>query len=255
MRLSMLAVGGAHFLAACATTPPPANYIPPYVAAAVTDSGRPAADTARDPDRKPSETLAFAGVRPGMTVVDLIPGGGYFTRIFSKAVGPKGRVYAYVPDELSKLVNPPRPPAIAPIIADPQYKNVTMLLKPVSQFSVPEPVDMVWTSQNYHDMHAPFFGPVNMANLNRAVFEALKPGGVYIVLDHSATPGSGTRDAATLHRIDPDAVRAEVTAAGFVFESESMILRNPSDDRSLRVQEGAIRGHTDQFVYKFRKPR
>jgi predicted methyltransferase len=253
MRLSMLAVGGALLLAACATTPPPANYIPPYVAAAVTDAGRPAADTARDPDRKPSESLAFAGVRPGMKIVDLIPGGGYFTRIFSKAVGPQGKVYAYVPDELSRLAN--RPPAIAPIVADPQYKNVTMLLKPVSAFAVPEPVDMVWTSQNYHDMHAPFMGPVNMTTFNRAVFDALKPGGVYIVLDHSATVGSGLRDAATLHRIDPAAVRAEVTAAGFVFEGESMILRNPADDRSLRVQEGAIRGHTDQFIYKFRKPR
>jgi predicted methyltransferase len=253
MRLSMLAVGATLLLASCATAPPPANFVPPYVAAAVTDRGRPAADTVRDPDRKPSESVAFAGIRPGMKVVDLIPGGGYFTRIFSKVVGPQGKVYAYVPDELSRLAN--RPPAIAPIIADPQYKNVTMLLKPVSNFVVPEPVDVIWTSQNYHDMHAPFMGPVNMANFNRQAFAALKPGGVYIVLDHSATPGSGLRDTGTLHRIDPAAVRAEVTAAGFVFEGESLILRNPADDRTVRVQEGAIRGHTDQFIYKFRKPR
>ncbi len=253
MRLSMLAVGATLLLASCATTPPPANFVPPYVAAAVNDGGRPAADTVRDPDRKPSEALAFAGIRPGMKVVDLIPGGGYFTRIFSKVVGPTGKVYAYVPDELSRLAN--RPPAIAPIVADPQYKNVTMLLKPVSNFVVPEPVDVIWTSQNYHDMHAPFMGPVNMAAFNRSAFAALKPGGVYIVLDHSAVPGSGLRDTGTLHRIDPAAVRAEVTAAGFVFEGESLILRNPADDRTVRVQEGAIRGHTDQFIYKFRKPR
>jgi predicted methyltransferase len=253
MRLSLIALGAALMLTACATVPPPANQVTSAISAAVTDRGRPEADTQRDPDRKPGESLAFAGVRPGMKVVDLIPGGGYFTRIFSKAVGPKGVVYAYVPEELSRLAN--RPPAIAPIVADPQYKNVVMLLKPLSAFSVPEPVDMVWTSQNYHDMHAPFMGPVNMGNFNRAVFAALKPGGVYIVLDHSATPGSGIRDTATLHRIDPAAVRAEVTAAGFIFEGESLLLRNPADDRSLRVQEGAIRGHTDQFIYKFRKPR
>ena len=253
MRLSMLAVSATLLLAACATTPPPANYVPPFVAAAVADRGRPEADTVRDPDRKPAEVIAYAGIRPGMKVVDLIPGGGYFTRIFSKIVGSKGVVYAYVPDELSRLAN--RPPAIAPIVADPQYKNVTMLLKPVSAFSVPEQVDVVWTSQNYHDMHAPFMGPVNMSDLNRAIFDALKPGGLYLVLDHSATPGSGTRDTATLHRIDPAAVRAEVTAAGFIFEGESALLRNPADNRSQRVQEGAIRGHTDQFIYKFRKPR
>jgi predicted methyltransferase len=253
MRLSLIAVGAALMLTACATVPPPANQVTSAISAAVTDRGRPAADTQRDPDRKPGESLAFAGVRPGMKVVDLIPGGGYFTRIFSKAVGSKGVVYAYVPEELSRLAN--RPPAIAPIVADPQYKNVVMLLKPLSAFSVPEQVDMVWTSQNYHDMHAPFMGPVNMGAFNRAVFAALKPGGVYIVLDHSATPGSGIRDTATLHRIDPAAVRAEVTAAGFIFEGESLLLRNPADDRTLRVQEGAIRGHTDQFIYKFRKPR
>jgi predicted methyltransferase len=112
----------------------------------------------------------------------------------------------------------------------------------------------VWTSQNYHDFHDSFFGPADLAVVNKAIFTALKPGGLYIVLDHVAAPGSGLRDTETLHRIDPAIVKKEVTAAGFEFVSEDDSLKNPADPHTAKVFDPSIRGKTDQFVYKFRKP-
>lgn len=258
MRKPLIALLGAMALAACATTPPPppppAHFVaPPNIAAAVADPARPDADRARDADRFPAEMLAFAGIRPGMRVADLVPGQGYFTRLFSVAVGPGGHVYAYVPDELTKLAK--RPPAVNAIAADPHYKNVSVILRTLPLFGAPEKLDVVWTSQNYHDMHDEFMGPADLAVVNKAVFRALKPGGVYIVLDHAAAPGSGLANTEDLHRIDPAQVRKEVEAAGFIFEGESTILRNPADDHTKKVFDPSIRGHTDQFVYKFRKPR
>jgi predicted methyltransferase len=259
--LSLVAVLG---LAACATTPmappppppPPSSaapvFIPANIAAAVSDPARPAADMVRDADRLPGEILAFAGVKSGSKVADLIPGGGYFTRIFSKAVGPKGHVYAYVPDELTKLAN--REPAVSAIARDPAYKNVTVVLNTLSNFSAPEKLDLVFTAQNYHDMHDKFMGPADLGAVNRAIFRSLKPGGVFLVIDHSAEPGSGLRDTETLHRIDSAVVKSEVTAAGFIFEGESRALRDPADKRNLGVRDPSIRGKTDQFVFKFRKP-
>lgn len=258
--LSLVAVLG---LAACATQPmlgppppppsgPVAASIPPNIAAALSDPSRPAADMVRDNDRRPGDVLAFAGVRPGAKVADLIPGGGYFTRILSKAVGPRGRVFAYVPDELTKLAK--REPAVNAIARDPAYPNVTVVLNTLPNFSTPEKLDLVFTAQNYHDMHDKFMGPANLSVVNRQVFKALKPGGVYLVIDHAADAGSGLRDTETLHRIDPAVVKAEVTAAGFIFEGESRVLRNPSDPRKANVYDAGIRGKTDQFVYKFRKP-
>jgi predicted methyltransferase len=262
MRLAaaMAATMALATLAACATVPPPpppppeaSIVVPPYVAAALADPGRPKADRDRDAARKPGEVIAWAGIRPGMKVADLIPGGGYFTRIFSVVVGPKGHVYAYVPDELTKLAK--RPPAVKAITDDPRYKNVSLVLKLLGQFGAPEKLDVVWTAQNYHDMHDSFMGPADLAVVNRAIFASLKPGGVYIVLDHAAQAGSGLRDTETLHRIDPETVKKEVLAAGFIFEGETKVLRNPKDDKSLKVFDPKVRGETDQFVYKFRKPR
>ena len=227
--------------------------VPAYVSTAIADRGRPAEDVARDADRKPAEMLEFAGIKPGMTVVDLIPGKGYFTKIFAKAVGPKGHVYAYVPSELDAIMQKHNVPI--PSGTDPNYPNVTYIHAPLSTFSTPEPVDVVWTSQNYHDMHDPFMGPADMAKVNAAIFKALKPGGNYIVLDHAAEAGSGTRDTDTLHRIDPAVVKSEVTAAGFRFVSEDNALRNPADPHTAKVFDKSIRGHTDQFIYKFEKPK
>jgi predicted methyltransferase len=228
--------------------------IPPNIAAAVADPGRPQADRDRDPDRRPAEVLAFAGVKPGATVVDFIPGGGYFTRIFSKAVGPSGHVYAIVPEELIKAF-PKSGDAIKALGADPAYANVTVLVEPVDAPSIPGLADLVWTAQNYHDLHDPFLGPADIGKVNHAVWTMLRPGGVYLVLDHVAEVGSGLRDTNTLHRIDPAAAKAEITAAGFVLAAKSDLLRNPADAHMLKVFDPTIRGRTDQFIFKFRKPR
>ncbi|HTT82119.1 MAG TPA: class I SAM-dependent methyltransferase [Rhizomicrobium sp.] len=226
--------------------------IPANIAAAVADTARPEADRDRDANRKPAECLAFAGVKPGDKVADLIPGGGYFTRLFSVAVGPKGYVYAYLPSDLDAHLKKPSP--VFAIAADPHYPNVSVIHAPVAKFVAPEKLDIVWTSQNYHDLHDKFFGPADVPAVNKAIYDALKPGGIYIVLDHAAEPGSGLRDTDTLHRIDEAAVKKEVEAAGFKLVGESPILRNPLDPHTAKVFDPAIRGKTDQFILKFRKP-
>ena len=226
--------------------------VPDYISAAVADSSRPDTDTKRDADRKPAETLAFAGVKPGDKVADLIPGRGYFTRIFAKAVGPKGWVYAYFPSDIDAIYAKNK--VTIPPPADPKYPNVSFIHAPVAKFVAPEKLDVVWTSQNYHDLHDKFFGPADVSAVNKAVYDALKPGGVYVVLDHVAEAGSGLRDTDTLHRIDPAVVKKEVEAAGFKFVAESKILRNPADPHTALVFDKSIRGRTDQFIFKFRKP-
>lgn len=236
------------------TVPTYAASAPPaYATAAVNDASRPEADKKADADRKPAEMVVFAGVKPGDKIVDLIPGGGYFTRVFAKVVGPKGKVYAVVPDEMVKLRATAADP-IKAIAADKDYGNVTLETGPMASFKVSEPVDVVWTSRNYHDLHNKMFGPVDMAAFNKLVFNALKPGGVYIVLDHAAAPGSGFEATETLHRVDPEAVKKEVVAAGFKFEAEDNSLKNPADDHTAKVFDAGVRGKTDQFVLKFRKP-
>lgn len=223
---------------AAAQTPPPA-----YVAAAVADQGRPAADTARDDLRLPAEMLVFAGVQPGQTIGEILPGGGYFTRIFSKAVGSQGHVYAII-----NTRNPERPaPAAEAIAADPAYANVTVVEGPLGSFTTPRPADLVWTSNNYHDVPE-----ANRAAVNTAAFNALKPGGIYIVLDHAAVPGSGPTNS--LHRMDEQVARTQIEAAGFVFVEASDALNRPTDDRTLPVFEANTRGHTDQFILKYRRP-
>lgn len=228
--------------------------VPANIAAAVADKNRPDADVQRDADRKPAAMLEFAGVKPGMTVVDFLPGRGYFTRIFAKAVGPNGTVYAVSP--------PPRPsadpakPAPTPaqdvIAADPNYSNVKSVHIGLTGLVIPTPADVIWTSQNYHDLHN--VPNLDMAAFNKSVFAALKPGGEFIVLDHVANPGD-PNVTKTLHRIDPAVVKQEVTAAGFKFEGESTVLKNPADDHTKGIREGFQQGQTDQFVYKFRKPK
>ena len=230
-----------------------AQTIPAYVKAAVADPGR-GDDAQADARRHPAELATFAEVKPGDSVVDLIPGNGYFTRVFSKIVGPKGQVYAIWPNEYAK-VDSDDVATIAALAKNPAYANVSMILEPGAAFSTPKPVDVVWTSQNYHDYPDKFMGNIDPSVLDKAVFAALKPGGLFIVVDHVAEAGSGSRDTDTLHRIDPALVRKQVEAAGFVFEGESNVLRNPADTHKLKVFDKTIRGHTDQFAYKFRKPK
>jgi predicted methyltransferase len=227
---------------------------PANITAAVADGNRPDTDKQRDANRKPVDTLAFLGVKPGEKVGELIPGGGYFTRLLSKAVGPKGHVYALVPER------PANAPADMPdlaarvkaIAADPNYSNVSVVVAPLGTLAPPEAVDLVFTAQNYHDLHN---FPVDVVAFNKSIFKSLKPGGLYVVLDHSAEPGSGLRDTNTLHRIDPNVVKQEVTAAGFQFVGSSDILANSADTRTGKVFDPAIRGKTDQFILKFRKPK
>lgn len=226
-----------------AAAPLPAAPPAATIAAAVADAGRPEADTARDAARKPAEMLAFAGVKPGMVVVDLLPGAGYFTRLFSVAVGPKGKVYGWLPTGASEASQR----RFDPIATNPAYANATLM--PPGDLAPPLPVDLVWTSQNYHDLYLR-----NHATeaLNAQAFKALKSGGTYIVLDHVARPGSGAADTQALHRIDPELVKAEVIKAGFVFVGESNVLRRTGDDHSVRVYD--LHDATDQFILKFRKP-
>ncbi len=211
------------------------------ILAAVADAGRPAVDAYRDDRRHPAETVAFAGVKPGMTVAELIPGNGYYTRILARAVGPKGHIYTVPFGE-------PRASYSKAIATDPAYANVTMIAGAPLTIGVPAPVDLVWTTQNYHDIRQ------GRALLNRAVFAALKPGGTYFIVDHSAVAGAGEDVLLSLHRIDEDLVKREVLAAGFLLDAESDILRNPADKRSQMVFDREVNRNTDQFVLKFRKP-
>lgn len=230
-----------------------ADAVPADIRAAVADPARPEGDRMRDADRKPGEVIAFAGIKRGDRVSEVLAGGGYFTRIFSKIVGDQGVVYA---------LSPPRPanaPAdardfaapIRAIMAEPSYKNVRLGdLDPAAKPA--ELVDVAWTSLNYHDLHNR--PNADLTAFNKQMFDSLKPGGTYIVIDHAAEAGSGGRDTSTLHRIDPALVKSEVTAAGFIFVGESTALRNPRDPHTAAVHDASVRGRTDQFVYRFRKP-
>jgi predicted methyltransferase len=249
LRLSC-SIASTALLAFIATAPlaQAADKIPAAISAAVADAGRPDEDKQRDANRKPAETIAFAGVKKGDHVAELLPGRGYFTRILSKVVGDKGVVYALVPPQRPNGPDPAA--AIAPVAA--ADKNVKVATLGQDKLA-PEPVDVVWTSQNYHDLHNR--PNADLAAFNKNVFDALKPGGTYIVLDHTAEAGSGTRDTSTLHRIDPETVKAEVTAAGFKLEGSSDVLKNPQDPHTAGVRDPSIQGKTDQFILKFRKPK
>jgi predicted methyltransferase len=247
---ALIAVAGATAFSANA-----ADKVPAGVAAAVADTGRPDADKARDADRKPAESIAFAGIKSGDHVAELFPGGGYYTRMLSKVVGDKGVVYAIAPPRRPDApANAPDPAAaVTALAADPAYKNIKVLQQRPAELSLPEKVDAVWTSLNYHDFHnAP---NADMKAFNTTMLNALKPGGTYIVIDHAAAAGSGARDTSTLHRIDPAAVKEEAESAGFKLAGESDVLKHPGDDHTARVHEAGIRGKTDQFLLKFSAPK
>lgn len=201
-----------------------------------------------DARRQAAAVLAFSGVKPGQAVVDFIPGAGYWTRIFTGIVGPAGHVYAIWPAAAATGAA-----KAIPVMNARGFANVTASLDP-ALITPPHAVDLIWTVQNYHDIPNKGVGEAGLNAFNAAVFKALKPGGVYVVIDHVAPAGSGLADTETLHRIDPAIVKKEVLAAGFVFVGSSDVLANPKDDHSLRVFDPLIRGKTDQFVFKFRKP-
>jgi len=221
----------------------------PYVAGAVADPARPQADRDLDAVRKPVELLTFVGIKPGQTVVDVFPG-AYFDRLFAGVVGPAGKVYMYIPTEFAKVEKIDFP-------ADgshPFGANVTVKVAPTNDFAIPGKADVVWIRQNYHDIYDPFMKPADVPTFDKAVFKALRHGGIFVVVDHAAPDGSGLAATNTTHRIDAAVVKKDMEAVGFKFVRESDLYRNPADPRTKLVFDPSIRGHTDQFIYVFRKP-
>jgi predicted methyltransferase len=210
------------------------------------------ADALTDPAMKGPEVIAFIGVKPGDRVADIVA--GRFVRALSAAVGPKGRVYAVEPDEMVKA-HPEVVQIMKGIMANPANANVELVQAPTNTPGLPGKLDAVFIRQDYHDLHDKFMGPADLGLFNKAVYAALKPGGVYVVLDHAAEPGSGLRDTEGRHRIDPETVKAEVLAAGFKLDGESKIFANPADDHTKFVFDPAVHGKTDQFLLRFRKPK
>src|SRR5579859_769542 len=188
--LAAVAVAGAGLAAAA---------VPANLTAALGDQKRPPADSSRDVARKPAELLALGEVKPGQKVADFMMGGGYFTRILSPAVGPTGKVYAYQSSEFIKF-RAAYGSEQSSVVAD--YKNVVPLTAPVAAAGLPEGLDLVLTVQNYHDLHLKAFPAETADTVNREIFKALKPGGIYLVVDHAAAPGSPLTVADTQHRID-----------------------------------------------------
>ena len=229
-----------------AQTPPGAS----AYAAALADPLRPADDRARDAARHTAETLAFARVRPGQKVADMIIGGGYFTRVFAAAVGPEGRVTAWQPAEFIAF----QASYGDALTAADALGNVDGIRSPMAAPAFPMGLDLVFTAQNYHDLHLNIAPADTAARVNAAVFRALKPGGLYVVIDHHAVAGAPLSAADTVHRIDSAAVKREVQAAGFVLDGESDILANTADPLTASVFDASIRGRTSQFMLRFRKP-
>jgi predicted methyltransferase len=222
--------------------------------AALADPRRPAEQVQADTLRHPAELIAFANIAAGQRIADFMPGNAYFTRIFSDLVGPTGHVYAFIPTQQIARCAPGEIAGILRVERDPSYANVSVARESTARFSMPAKLDLIWTSQNYHDLHDAFMQPTDVSQLNRAFFNALKPGGILLVVDHAAAPGSGLHDTETLHRIDPLILRQEIEAAGFVLDAQSDVLRNSRDDHHLSVFDPRLRGKTDQVVLRFRKP-
>ena len=233
-------------LAACAVDLPPASYaqaeMQDYILAAVVSPARPADDVARDTARQPEEIVAFSGVQRGDVIAEIAPGGGYYTRILAQTVGPEGRVYALFP---ASYANQPGGLDRINAIAE-TYGNVeVVVVEGYDAIPLPQQVNMVWTTENYHDL-----ANRDIAPINAEVFRILRSGGIYFVEDHAA-PGTGVSVTSTLHRIDPAAVREQVEAAGFTLEAESDILRNPADPHD--ISPGNFDGVSDKFAMRFRK--
>jgi predicted methyltransferase len=255
MRTSaVVLVGVATAITACREATPRRPYSQDAVDKALADPRRNGQREAADARRKPGPLIALAGIRPGDKVLDLIPGSGYWTRIFSKIVGPEGKVYAVWPQSYARFAMG-NVADMKKLSADGYYGNIVTQVQPSAVLTAPEPLDVVWTSQNYHDYPDEYMGKdADPAALNAAVFKLLKPGGVFMIIDHMAKPGRGLADTEELHRIDPALVREQAEAAGFKFAGESKVLENPRDPLDIPVFDKSIRGHTSQFAYKFVKP-
>ena len=201
-----------------------------------------------DVNRKPAETIAFAGVKPGMTVGEFYPGGGYYTRMLSDVVGPKGHVYGM---ENLRWDDPKSDKVVIDAAKD---GNVSIEAAAFGTVRFPKPLDLAWVTQNYHDLKIAKYGVVDTVAFDRGVFNALKPGGTFFILDHEAPPGTDVAGITKLHRIERAQVIKEVTSVGFKLADEGTFLRRPSDDHTLPIFDKKVRGQTDQYALKFVKP-
>jgi len=205
---------------------------------------------------KQSELIRFARVDAGSTVIDVYPGDGDWTRLFSDVVGPEGRVYSFVPAEVADFKNDPVG-TMRTLAKEPGRQNVEAVSADVvAMAEVTQPADVLWLHLFYHDLHTKLIQAkgATAADFNRAVYKRLKSGGFYVIVDHAAAAGTGTTDTQALHRIDPASVREEVEAAGFVLEAQSPLLSNKDDPHSIKVFDPSIKGETDRFAYRFVKP-
>jgi len=244
--LLLLALPAAHAQDAAATPPyvMPAN-APAQVRRAVESPERAADQRARDYHRKPAEILIASGIEDGDRIVEIAGFGQYFTTMLSAAVGPTGHIDVYDLPYTERFAGP------ASREFDASHANVDYHQIAYNDAALPQGVDSVWNVLYYHDLKPQ---GVDTAAFNRKIFAALKPGGIYLVIDHKAEDGSGWRDAGTIHRMGVETIKQEVLAAGFTLALESNLLANPQDDRTKMVFAPGTRGTTDQAFFIFRKP-
>ena len=207
-------------------------------------------------ESKKSELIRFAHIEAGATIIDVYPGDGGWTRVLSDTVGPEGRVYSFVPAEVAHFKTDPVG-SMRTLAKEPGRENVEVVSADlVAMPEVTQPADVLWLHLFYHDLHTALIQArgATAAAFNRAVYQRLKPGGSYVIVDHAAAAGSGTSDGPSLHRIDPASVREEVEAAGFALAAESALLANKDDSHAIKVFDPSIKGQTDRFAYRFVKP-
>lgn len=213
--------------------------------------GRPAGDSARDAGRQPGAMLTFFGVNKGMTVLDVIAAGGWYTEALSVAVGEHGKVYAQNPPTVLQMREGANEKAISARLADGRLANVERLNVDMAELALPaNSIDFAMTALNFHDVYNRY-GPDAAVGMMKRVMQALKPGGVFGVIDHTGAEGN---DNAKLHRMQKKDVAAAAATAGFMLAGESELLRNADDPLNVVVFDPGVRGHTDRFVLKFRKP-
>ena len=219
--------------------------VPAHIQRAVDSPDRSAEQRARDANRKPVEILVMSGIEEGDRIIEIAGFGQYFTEMLSVAVGPSGMIDVY------DLPYTERFAGEASRAFDAAHDNVVYHQEDYNTASFPQNVDSVWNVLYYHDLQP---NDIDTAAMNAKILAALKPGGIYLVIDHKAEDGSGWRDAATIHRMGVDTIKQEVTAAGFELAVESDLLANPADDRTQMVFAPGTRGTTDQAFFIFRKP-
>jgi predicted methyltransferase len=217
----------------------------PHIRRAIESPERTAEQRARDYHRKPAEILTLSGIEEGDRIVEIAAFGQYFTTMLLAAVGPSGHVDMYDLPYTERFAGP------ASREFDAKHANAAYTQESYNDVTLPRSVDSVWNVLYYHDLQPQ---SVDTAAFNRKIFDALKPGGIYLVIDHKAEDGSGWRDAATIHRMGVDTIKQEVLAAGFELALESDLLANPADDRTKMVFAPGTRGTTDQAFFIFRKP-